>query len=364
MAGLNEWDIMLTQSLFITPTFMLSNLILPVSDYIEFEDDPVLNDGFVKNIVTYKGKQWGIPFAMSLPGFPVSLPNNNFGFIYNEDILNTEGLPDLLELDLQGRWNWDKLVEIGSSATHDYNGDGIVDQWGMALFGPNPVIHIVAANKGTIISYENGRYEFAINDSASLRALTFISDLFNTYKIATIDGKAFKNGKALMDPFYIGRGQITPYVTAGMDTSKIKMVRYPMGPDNPDGKPTLTVNVSVSLIPATSIDPEGIAKFMAVFFQTYNHPDLIVNPDEALAGDIDFIFGDAPGLLDYWIRMRRLVDNDVINYGAWGTPFTGVGTLLQGQLLTNISNPGISIKNYIESIRTSLQNDIDTVAIQ
>jgi hypothetical protein len=174
----------------------------------------------------------------------------------------------------------------------------------------------------------------------------------------------FKQGKSFMDPFYMGRGQINQYKTAGMDTSRLRTIRYPAGPDNPDGKCALTGNASIGMIPASHPDPKGIAIFMNVFFQTYNSPNLLIDPDMALVDDINYMFGDDQGLVDYWVKMRRMVDPGILNYGAWGIPFTQVGTLIQSQLLLNLINPGVSIKNYIETVRPGIQAEINTIAQQ
>lgn len=124
LAGIHTSDIFMTNPLYCTPTFMSQGLIYPISDYIDFDADPILSDPFVKNTVTYRGKQWGIFSAA-----PLTVQS----IVYNLDIRDRDGLQDPMELDMNGQWTWDACIDVLKDATHDYDGDGVIDQWGMSL---------------------------------------------------------------------------------------------------------------------------------------------------------------------------------------------------------------------------------------
>lgn len=352
LAGIHTSDIFLTAPLYSMPTFMVQNLIYPISDYLDFDANPYLSDPVNKNSVTYAGKQWGIFHGE---------PSTNLALVYNLDIRDRDGLEDPMELDMKGQWTWDKCVEILQNATHDFNGDGVIDQWGMALVGPFAA-NFVVANKGTVVEYRDGKFDFTALDPATIRALTFISDLYNTHKVAKSDWFIYREGKAFMDnisPEYIQ--------TQNARVAAIKNYRhvaYPKGPDNSDGRITTTATGGVAYIPATSKDPEGLAQFMAYFFQTYNNPDLIVDGRDRALNNFNLVYPNDPYAVEYWMKTRYRIDPGKLNWGAWGTPFTSIQDWVQNQVLTNLAKPSLSIRSYIDSVLPVLQGEIDSIAQQ
>lgn len=122
LAGIHTSDIFTTAPLYGTPTLMTQGLVYPLSDYLDFDANPLFADPMIKNSVTYAGKQWGFLYGE---------PSTNTAFVYNLDIRDRDGLEDPLELAAKGQWTWEKSVEVLQNATKDFNGDGIIDQWGL-----------------------------------------------------------------------------------------------------------------------------------------------------------------------------------------------------------------------------------------
>lgn len=223
--------------------------------------------------------------------------------------------------------------------------------------------HFVGANKGTIVENRDDRFEFTALDPATIRALTFVSDLFNLHKVAKMDWNICSQGKAFMFNH--------PTTYNNLQNERVKQiinfrtVAYPTGPDNPDGKITLTPsNGAMSVIPVTANNPEGLARFMTAFFQTYNDPELVVSEDERSLNELSIIFGDDGEAIQYWMRARKNIDANKINYGAWGTPFSSIQTWVQTDVLKNLAKPSLSIRQYIDSILPVFQSEIDSLSGQ
>jgi ABC-type glycerol-3-phosphate transport system substrate-binding protein len=334
---------------------MSRGVIVPASDYINFDDYPYLADRIIKNIATVFGKQWGIP-----GGNPYEIN----GLMYNMDIRDREGIPDPMELDLADQWDWDDFVDLMKAVTKDFNGDGIIDQWGYDI-GTVDHQYWIASNKGMIVQQVNGRFEFTIDNGPALRAIAFISDLVNTYKVANRgvwpNHLDFPAGKAFC------RGSSAEY--SNMKNSayakglpRLRCVKLPRGPDNYDDKVPYQYlyGTSISVIPATSKQPAEMAKFLADFVKLSfdkSTSDLIYfdNATQAFPGD--------PEAVDYWMRHRFDIDSENISYGGWGSCFKTVMNWIQGGM-AKIIDTKTPIITYLESIKPSIQAEIDDVAGQ
>lgn len=112
-------------------------------------------------------RQAAIPFAFS----PVALA-------YNCDLFDREHItyPD-------HTWNWDRFLETSTLLTHDWNGDGVFEQFG---FGLSAHRHrwpeFVFRNNGKFI--EPTRGECVMTSPETVEAIEFISHLLHRHKIA------------------------------------------------------------------------------------------------------------------------------------------------------------------------------------
>ncbi len=122
----------------------------------------------------------------------------NFGLLYyNKDHFDAAGVDYPTE-----DWTWDDLVEAAKELTKDFNGNGIVDQWG--AYGIDYTA-LVAASGGRTIDVENRRGNFVPRDDCSLvyDAIQFCHDLIHVHGVSPspsiqLEGDAFVTGKASM----------------------------------------------------------------------------------------------------------------------------------------------------------------------
>ena len=125
-----------TQSIF--PNIVNRGFITPIDKYIDFDNHPYFGMTFQKSVGYWLGKHYGLSKSTGAPKFVT---------LYNREIFERDGLPDLHQFVNEGNWNWETLVDIAVRATKDFNGDGIIDQWGLVA-GKNRLGQILLLSNG------------------------------------------------------------------------------------------------------------------------------------------------------------------------------------------------------------------------
>lgn len=155
-------------------------------DFNEFAELGVMKnlDSFIKNDSSfdetryyetslksgqYQGKQYGLPYE--------TVPTLMF---VNKSLLNRSGL-DVPEND----WTWDDMYDICSKVTKDFDGDGILDQFGTYNYGWTEAVY----SNGASLFNENGTKSY-FNDEKVVEAVKFtkkIQDLNNGTRVTKDD---------------------------------------------------------------------------------------------------------------------------------------------------------------------------------
>ncbi len=200
------------------------NLILPLNDHIDWSQprwhnfDAGLNYGILypKNIYSFG------EFSIHLP----------YALFYHDSILGREGIPMLSEYKAKNNWTWETFADVAMKTTKDTNGDGIIDQWGAATCNSVTVARaFLCSNLEPLITLSEGKYIYNLSNSRSLRALQFISDLYNTYKVIPNKNAEpeFFSGRAAM---LIRDGWYGVTMKASYPGQDIRYEEMPYGPDN------------------------------------------------------------------------------------------------------------------------------------
>jgi len=177
MAGVKFADIAIGHTDNIFPTYIKQNIIRELTEYIP-------KDGYWQtDTVAWFGKV----YCMKSNYLSLDAP---YFTLYNNEIFEREGLPDLQELAKNGQWNWAALLDLALRATKDFNGDGIIDQWGLA--NNNVVQYLQAGNNVLPVAYEDGKYVSTLTQKNFIDTLQFMYDLFNVHKVigSNMDGFA------------------------------------------------------------------------------------------------------------------------------------------------------------------------------
>lgn len=180
-----------------------NGFLLDLNPYIErdFTEDEV-NDFFPTSWAAgeliygpRKGMRYGVPSYANL-----------FIMYYNQTMFAEAGVPYLSDLNNQGNWTWDTLVEIGKKLTRRDANNNIV-QWGLdddSFHQPtargSAWIH---AAGGQVFDFPNNPTRFMLDQPPAIYALQFLQDLIWTHNITPpMNDRAqahFHRGKSAMN---------------------------------------------------------------------------------------------------------------------------------------------------------------------
>ena len=156
------------------------------------------------------------------------------GIVYNEIILERLGMNNVWDYVENGTWTWEVFLNIAKQATQDLNGDGIIDQWGLCTRTIEDLATLlVYSNGGSIVEEAGDTFRYTLNSQKSIKALQFMSDLYNVHQVITNDRdwlNDLKNGKAAFAVFPLGSYSGT-FLTEPDIASKIFIAPMAKGPD-------------------------------------------------------------------------------------------------------------------------------------
>ncbi|MCU6710255.1 extracellular solute-binding protein [Paenibacillus sp. J5C_2022] len=171
IAGEPIADIFLLERFRAFPSMVQKDFLQPIDGILDIDSEKWPAD--LRMTGSFNGEVYGFSTAVGGGG----------GIYYNKAILQKEGLPDPQELHEKGEWNWDAFLDIAKKATKDTNGDGKIDQYGLALTSLNFVPAFIASNDGDVTKVVDGKLAFAGDDENAMEALRFYSDLSNVHKV-------------------------------------------------------------------------------------------------------------------------------------------------------------------------------------
>ena len=95
-------------------------------------------------------------------------------------------------------WTWDDFLKTAQALTHDTNGDGTPDVWGVQLPATwtSGFEYWAASAGGSLVSEDGKKIQGYMDSPATSAALQFYADLYNRYKVAPppTDIEAFGGG--------------------------------------------------------------------------------------------------------------------------------------------------------------------------
>ncbi|MFD0619712.1 ABC transporter substrate-binding protein [Paenibacillus sp. GCM10027629] len=171
MAGEPIADIFLIETNRAIPAMVKNDMLTPISDFLDVNDPKW--PAKMKEIGGYNGKAYG--FTTSLGG--------GSGIYYNRGLIKKEGLEDPQELMEKGQWNWESFLNIAKTVTKDTNGDGQLDQYGVALDANSFVRALIASNGSDITKVVDGKVVYDGENPGAMEALHFFNDLYQVHKV-------------------------------------------------------------------------------------------------------------------------------------------------------------------------------------
>ncbi|MBR3825907.1 MAG: hypothetical protein IKJ39_12005 [Lachnospiraceae bacterium] len=164
------------------------------------------------------------------------------GMWFNKRVLEEAGIDPESIYDMQaaGTWTWDAWMDIMEAVQRDVNGDGVDDIYGMDADYSTAVLQAVYSNGAELVGMdENGDYVYKFEDPATVEALNWIAEIFETYGVArpadaewNYYTEAFLNGYVAFCPEEAGLG--LPGQTFSDSVDELGFVMFPKGPNADD----------------------------------------------------------------------------------------------------------------------------------
>ena len=349
-------------------SYVDNGYVLPLDDYI---DSATLESvwGTAQSIYRYDGKNIGSGSVYALPK-----DLSCFAFAYNQDLFDAAGLD---YPDPEKPYTYDEFIEVCKKLTIDKDGDGEIDQWGVAnadQFGMTPFLY---SNGVKFLNDDMTKVNVANNPQLT-EALTFYTDLTKNGLTPSVEQDTALGGyQRWLD------GQVAFYacgtwdVAAFMDDAtfpyKWNLCGWPVGPSG-DGKShtwmgsvgycvsanTEFPELCAELIAKLSTDPEGQRQVSGIIggnsIQLPNITDMAygefrdaVNDGTVpYASNVDVIFGYFDGNDHYEAALQ---ETDYTYNGEWFTPFwSGV---------FNIKNGDITVEDFLAQVEPEMQTALD-----
>lgn len=164
------------------------------------------------------------------------------GMWFNKRVLEEAGIDPESIYDMQaaGTWTWDAWMDMMEVVQRDVNGDGVDDIYGMDANYSMAVLQAVYSNGAELVGLdEYGDYVYKFEDPATLEALNWIAQIFETYGVArpadaswNYYTEAFMNGYVAFCPEEAGLG--LPDGTFADSVDELGFVMFPKGPNADD----------------------------------------------------------------------------------------------------------------------------------
>jgi multiple sugar transport system substrate-binding protein len=119
--------------------------------------------------------------AFTWQGTLMCLPQNLSSLVvyYNADLFAAAGLPEPA-----AKWTWEEFLATAVALTQDHDGDGTIDQYGLAL---EPTLYRLAPfvwqNEGVLVDDETNPTRLTLTRPPSLAALQWFTDLHNVHGV-------------------------------------------------------------------------------------------------------------------------------------------------------------------------------------
>ena len=176
LAGLNSWEFVWATSNFMMPAHAVNNLIRPIDGIVQNINDRKWKNHSVWGFYPeWGGKKWGIASDIVLPQYQTH---------YNKDIITREGLEDIQMLARESQWNWDKFMDYAIRTTRDFNGDGVIDQWGVYNMYSNQLFEALMLANG--VQYLKMEGERVVNDLSSPQVLATLGLIYNMFNVQNV----------------------------------------------------------------------------------------------------------------------------------------------------------------------------------
>lgn len=181
--------------------------------------------------------------------------------LFNKDIIEAAGLPDLEDEYLAGNWTWDLMREVALATTVDFDNDGTNDQWGIANMYIWAFLTITNGDNIYVLG-EDGKYKFNWNSEKIIQGVEFGAQLRNVDQVLVSGMAPFEQGNAALA---FGEGWRIDGFAKGDHDVNYGILPLPKGPQ---GKNTLYTGwFETFVIPSNTADAEAMVALVDFLFK-------------------------------------------------------------------------------------------------
>lgn len=242
-----------------------NNFLMQLDDYIDFSADhwnQELTDDWMID-----GKHYFVTDADTVMGRVI---------LFNKRLCEDNGITaeSLYELQRNGEWTWDKLLEFAQQCTQIVNGEYV--SYGLGAYGSCPVMpeSFMISNGVAAAAYdENKNLVYNLEDPAVMEALQFSYDLVNTYHVcysgATDWGtwsQVWEEGRTAF--FMCDAWQMDMYYEP-LAEDGFGVLMLPKGPSVDDYKNFMAIPAGI-VMSSLQEDPEAIGALVDDYYRDYD----------------------------------------------------------------------------------------------
>jgi len=154
----------------VIPAWVMKGFLIPVSDYIDFENVPLKLSEVTKTFYTFNGKLYVIP----------TFHEGSSKMYFRKDIFANASLRNPYELYLDGEWTWDAFVKLAQDVKQDLDGDGEYDIWGYYSWQQEQILYSNGANH---VQWVDNNPVQGLDDPKAIRAFEWEKALGDQYDI-------------------------------------------------------------------------------------------------------------------------------------------------------------------------------------
>jgi ABC-type glycerol-3-phosphate transport system substrate-binding protein len=270
LAGEPFADIVRLELFWMFPKMVEDGFVAELDPWFNIDDPKYIP--WMKKGGKYKGKQYGM-----IDGNP-----SGFGIWYNKSMFERLGIEDPYELQKNGQWTWEKLLEISKAATQDTDGDGKTDVYGLTGSSGELFHMFVYSNKGSVDVASDGTFQYSLTTENAMQGAQAFYDFYNTHNVIELNpedtSKSFVEGKAAMITHFTWQvGHFKDNMT-----DQLGFVFFPKGP-KADKYTTFTPWGNMWAVSKTSKNAEAAARILDdMLLWKAEYPELQVLVDDSL----------------------------------------------------------------------------------
>jgi hypothetical protein len=239
-----------------------------------------------------------------------------------------------------------------------FNGDGIIDQWGIGADSATAMCTaMMRSNLAAMVERtDDGKLVYNLQNSKALKALQYVSDLYHTYKVMPNKNilTDFRNGAAAMyvkDAWYGAN-------LKGFGMTNVGWEIIPYGPDNPGNLYMREQGSHMFFFPKNLVDPEAVVNATAWWNVAWDESksDYLTIEDMELSNAMSY-FDTEENINNFMdiIKTHKIIYDYVEYFETTGK----ARSLITTNVFNKIAAQSVAPMSDIEAIKPQIQDIID-----